>query len=44
MKADDASLLTLLKSITQFMVPIYQRVYSWSEGECERLGPVNFSV
>jgi uncharacterized protein with ParB-like and HNH nuclease domain/alkylated DNA nucleotide flippase Atl1 len=37
MKADDANLLTLLKSVTQFMVPIYQRVYSWTDTECERL-------
>ena len=37
MKAYDANLLTLLKSVTQFMVPIYQRVYSWTGSECERL-------
>lgn len=37
MKAYDANLLTLLKSVTQFMVPIYQRVYSWTDSECERL-------
>ncbi|MFC7375416.1 DUF262 domain-containing protein [Brachybacterium sp. GCM10030268] len=37
MKAQDSNLLTLLRSGTQFMVPIYQRVYSWTESECERL-------
>lgn len=37
MKADDAELLLLLKKTTQFQVPIYQRVYSWTEDECRRL-------
>ncbi|GAP79452.1 hypothetical protein Y09_2300 [Brachybacterium sp. SW0106-09] len=37
MKAYDANLLILLKSVSQFMVPIYQRVYSWTEVECDRL-------
>ena len=38
MKAYDANLLELLsRSGTQFMVPIYQRVYSWGEEECGRL-------
>lgn len=38
MKAYDANLLDLLsRSGTQFMVPIYQRVYSWGEDECSRL-------
>lgn len=37
MKADDAELLVLLKKTTQFQVPIYQRVYSWTESECRRL-------
>lgn len=37
MKADDANLLDLLKKATQFVVPIYQRVYSWDESECEQL-------
>jgi uncharacterized protein with ParB-like and HNH nuclease domain len=37
MKAVDANLLDLLKKSTQFVVPIYQRVYSWEESECERL-------
>lgn len=37
MKAVDAVLLDLLKKSTQFVVPIYQRVYSWNESECQRL-------
>lgn len=37
MKADDANLLDLLKKSNQFVVPIYQRVYSWGRPECQRL-------
>lgn len=37
MKAVDSHLLTLLKKSTQFVVPIYQRVYSWQEAECDQL-------
>ncbi|RDH11541.1 DUF262 and DUF1524 domain-containing protein [Tsukamurella pulmonis] len=37
MKAVDSHLLTLLKASTQFIVPIYQRVYSWQEQECAQL-------
>ncbi len=37
MKAVDANLLEFLKKGTQFVVPIYQRVYSWGIAECERL-------
>src|SRR4051794_29270038 len=37
MKAVDANLLDLLKKATQFVVPIYQRVYSWDHTECEQL-------
>ena len=37
MKAVDANLLDLLKKATQFVVPIYQRVFSWDEAECEQL-------
>src|SRR3954454_4656501 len=36
-KAVDANLLDLLKKATQFVVPIYQRVYSWELAECEQL-------
>lgn len=37
MKAVDANLLELLKKCTQFVVPIYQRAYSWGESECNQL-------
>lgn len=37
MKAVDANLLELLKKSTQFVVPIYQRVYSWGPSECGQL-------
>lgn len=37
MKAVDANLLDFLKKATQFVVPIYQRVYSWDYPECEQL-------
>ncbi len=37
MKAVDTQLLTLLKKTPQFVVPIYQRLYSWSEAECHQL-------
>jgi uncharacterized protein with ParB-like and HNH nuclease domain/alkylated DNA nucleotide flippase Atl1 len=37
MKAVDTNLLELLKKSTQFIVPIYQRVYSWGEPECRQL-------
>lgn len=30
-------MLDLLKKATQFVVPIYQRVYSWDSAECEQL-------
>ncbi|MGY4644459.1 GmrSD restriction endonuclease domain-containing protein [Cellulomonas sp. URHB0016] len=37
MKAVDSHLLTLLKASSQYIVPIYQRLYSWQEPECEQL-------
>ncbi|UVI34736.1 DUF262 domain-containing protein [Brevibacterium spongiae] len=37
MKAVDTNLLELLKKSESFVVPIYQRVYSWDENECEQL-------
>jgi uncharacterized protein with ParB-like and HNH nuclease domain/predicted transport protein len=36
-KAVDSHLLTLLKASSQFIVPIYQRLYSWQEAECAQL-------
>ena len=37
MKATEASLLEFLKQSPQFVIPIYQRTYSWSDRECLQL-------
>jgi uncharacterized protein with ParB-like and HNH nuclease domain/predicted transport protein len=37
MKAVDTELLKLIKNTDQFVVPIYQRTYSWTVRECEQL-------
>ena len=37
MKATEAKLLELLKKSPQFVIPIYQRTYSWTEPECRQL-------
>jgi uncharacterized protein with ParB-like and HNH nuclease domain len=37
MKATEASLLEFIKKSNQFSIPIYQRLYSWTENECEKL-------
>lgn len=37
MKATAAKLLEFLKKSPQFIIPIYQRTYSWSERECRQL-------
>ncbi|WP_245964035.1 DUF262 domain-containing protein, partial [Roseinatronobacter ekhonensis] len=37
MKATDAKLLGFLESARQFVIPIYQRTYSWTERECRQL-------
>jgi uncharacterized protein with ParB-like and HNH nuclease domain/predicted transport protein len=37
MKATEAKLLDFLKKSQQFVVPIYQRTYSWTEKECRQL-------
>jgi uncharacterized protein with ParB-like and HNH nuclease domain/predicted transport protein len=37
MKATEAKLLTFLKNAPQFIIPIYQRTYSWTEKECRQL-------
>jgi len=34
MKATEAKLLEFLKKSPQFLIPIYQRTYSWGEKEC----------
>jgi uncharacterized protein with ParB-like and HNH nuclease domain/predicted transport protein len=37
MKATEAKLLEFLKKSPQFVIPIYQRTYSWTERECLQL-------
>lgn len=37
MKATEARLLDFLKKSPQFVIPIYQRTYSWTEKECRQL-------
>ena len=37
MKAVQANLLAFLKKSPQFVIPIYQRTYSWTEKECRQL-------
>ena len=37
MKATEAKLLEFIKKSPQFVIPIYQRSYSWSERECRQL-------
>ena len=37
MKASEAKLLEFLKKSSQFVIPIYQRSYSWEEKQCRQL-------
>ena len=37
MKATEANFLNFLKKSPQFVIPIYQRTYSWTERECRQL-------
>ncbi len=37
MKASEATLLDFLRKSPQFLVPIYQRTYSWTDRECQQL-------
>ncbi len=37
MKATEAKFLEFLKKSPQFVIPIYQRTYSWAERECRQL-------
>ena len=37
MKASEAKMLEFLKKSPQFVIPIYQRTYSWMERECRQL-------
>jgi len=37
MKATEAKFLDFLKKSPQFVIPIYQRTYSWTDKECRQL-------
>lgn len=37
MKATEAKLLKFLQKSPQFVIPIYQRTYSWTEQQCQQL-------
>lgn len=37
MKATEAKLLSFLQKAPQFIIPIYQRTYSWTEKQCLQL-------
>jgi uncharacterized protein with ParB-like and HNH nuclease domain/predicted transport protein len=37
MKASAANFLTIIKGPKQFVIPIYQRTYSWQIGQCSQL-------
>lgn len=37
MKATSANLLSLIKGPKQFVIPIYQRTYSWHQVQCDQL-------
>lgn len=37
MKATETPLVNMLKGPRQFLIPIYQRAYSWTEEQCEQL-------
>jgi uncharacterized protein with ParB-like and HNH nuclease domain/predicted transport protein len=37
MKATEAKLLSFLQKSPQFVVPIYQRTYSWTDKQCQQL-------
>ena len=37
MKATEIQLLDFLRKSAQFIIPIYQRTYSWTHKQCEQL-------
>jgi len=37
MKATEAKLLQIIGSVSQFIIPIDQRTYSWTLKECQQL-------
>ena len=37
MKAKEIKLVNFLRQSPQFVIPVYQRTYSWTERECRQL-------
>ena len=37
MKATEAKLVSFLQKSPQFVIPIYQRTYSWTDKQCRQL-------
>lgn len=37
MKATEAKLLEILRNVSQFIIPIDQRTYSWTQKQCQQL-------
>lgn len=37
MKASETNFLNFLRKTTQFIIPIYQRTYSWHLEQCEQI-------
>jgi uncharacterized protein with ParB-like and HNH nuclease domain len=37
MKATEAKLLQIRGAVSQFIIPIYQRTYWWTQKECAQL-------
>jgi uncharacterized protein with ParB-like and HNH nuclease domain len=37
MQANEKTLIEFLRDKQQFTIPIYQRTYSWTEKQCEKL-------
>lgn len=37
MKATDRPFTKIINGTTQFVIPVFQRDYSWTEGHCEQL-------
>jgi hypothetical protein len=36
MKATEVKLLEILRNVSQFIIPIYQRTYSWTQKVCQQ--------
>ena len=37
MKAEDGNVLKIFNGDTQFILPLYQRMYNWKEEQCSKL-------